>query len=611
MVDQSKNPPNRLIYEKSPYLLQHAYNPVDWYPWGKEAFEKAKEENKPIFLSIGYSSCHWCHVMEAESFDDEEVAEAINRDLIAIKVDKEERPDIDAVYMAACQVLTGQGGWPTTIIMTPEQKPFFAGTYFPKKTIDGRPGLLDILEVAVSSWKLDRDKLIQTGNHMVSLLDRGQDAEETGQPEDKADRGENNETETPLHNGSIIKAKRLFEEGFDERNGGFGRSPKFPTPHNLLFLMRFYELENNERSIEMVEKTLQQMYRGGIYDHIGGGFCRYSTDQQWLVPHFEKMLYDNALLSLAYLEAYKITGAELYKEIAKDTLEYVLREMTDDEGGFYSAQDADSDGVEGKYYLLQPEEIIRVLGKEDGTAFCVQYDITDAGNFEGASIPNLLKNRYYKQCRKNFYAQKMDIYKYRLGRMPLYKDDKVLTAWNGMMIAAFAYAYKILGERKYLEAAERAAEFIDEKLTRKEGSLRVRYRDLEAAGNGYLDDYSYYVWGLIELHEATYRVTYLQKALDYNLRMIKDFWDEEKGGFFLTSKDSEKLIFRPKETYDGALPSGNSVAAYNLVRLAGKMGSTELDRMAEKQLQFLTKEAEAHPTGYSFALLALSHYLKW
>ena len=605
MDNQTIKKPNRLLDEKSPYLLQHAYNPVDWFPWGREAFDKAKDENKPVFLSIGYSTCHWCHVMEAESFEDKEVAEMLNRDFISIKVDREERPDIDAVYMAVCQSLTGQGGWPTTIFMTPDQLPFFAGTYFPKKAIDGRAGLVDILKTVIESWNKDREKLIETGNRIVSIL-KGEVKENT----DIEETAGKESGKTELTNSIIIKARRLLEESFDERNGGFGRIPKFPTPHNLLFLMKFYEYENNELSIEMIDKTLLQMYRGGIYDHIGGGFCRYSTDRQWLVPHFEKMLYDNALLSLSYTEAYRLTGYDLYMDIAKETLDYVLREMTSEEGGFYSAQDADSEGVEGKYYLFTPGEVEEILGEDEALLFCDNYDITDRGNFEGFSIPNLLRNGNYEQSGGNFSGHRKQLYRYRLNRTELYKDDKILTAWNGMMIAAFAYAHSIFRERKYLDAAVNADRFISERLTRKDRTLRVRYRDNDAAGNGYLDDYAYYIWGLIEIYEATYRTIYLQNALDYNSKMIEEFWDEENGGFYLTSKNAEKLIIRPKETYDGAIPSGNSVAAYNLVRLAKKMDSKDLDSMAKKQLQFLLREIEPYPAGHSFALLALYEYLR-
>ena len=585
---------NKLINEKSPYLLQHAYNPVDWYPWGEEAFEKAKSEDKPIFLSIGYSTCHWCHVMERESFNDKDVAKALNKDFVSVKVDREERPDIDTVYMKACQILTGHGGWPTTIIMTPDQRPFFAGTYFPKKDTKGRMGLLDILDTAIKGWKKEREKLLKAADRIIMLLNS--EDEEFNIADD-------------LDNVSDLlnDAKSFFRESFDEKNGGFGNNPKFPMPQNLLLLMKFYELEKDESAFEMVEKTLTQMYRGGIYDHIGGGFYRYSTDRKWLVPHFEKMLYDNALLSLVYTEAYRLTENELYKNIAKDILDYVLREMEGEEGGFCSAQDADTDGVEGKYYTLNPEEIVEVLG-EVGRRFCNNYDITEEGNYNGGSIPNLLSNRNYASMKTDNQTAINKIYEYRLERMKLDRDDKVLTSWNGMMIAALSYAHKVIRDRKYLDAAIKTVDFIEQKLTRKDGSLRVRYRDYEASGTGFLDDYAFYIWGLLELFEVTHRVKYLQKALDYNSKMIDDFWDKDKNGFFFTSNEGERLIYRPKETYDAAVPSGNSVAAYNLIRLFDKMQSENLKSMAEKQLRFLVKKAELNPANHSFTLFALIHY---
>lgn len=592
----NKKVPNRLINEKSPYLLQHAHNPVDWFPWSREAFEKAETEDKPIFLSIGYSTCHWCHVMGEESFEDQEVADVLNRNFVAIKVDKEERPDIDAVYMSVCQIYTGQGGWPTTIIMTPDQKPFFAGTYFPKKAVYGNLGLMEILDEVINRWNRDRDSLIQSGDEIVALLNKRKEKTNEG---------------LLLTKKPIIDAKRLFEKNFDKRYGGFSKSPKFPTPHNLLLLMNIYETEKDYTSLEMVEKTLHQMYRGGIYDHIGGGFSRYSTDEKWLVPHFEKMLYDNALLSMAYTEAYRITEDQLYKQVVKETLDYVLREMTDSGGGFYSAQDADSDGVEGKYYLFNPEEILQVLGVEEGQTFCKEYDITEQGNFEGSNIPNLFKcdNAVIKE--NLITNQKEKLRDYRTSRTFLHTDDKILTAWNGMMISALARAYKVFEERRYLDAAENAVTFIQTKLTKKDGSLMVRYRKGEGAGNGFLDDYAYFIWGLIELYQVSFKVMYLQNALDLNYQMIKDFWDKDEGGFFLTSNESEPLIYRPKETYDGATPSGNSVAAYNLVRLLEIMGDDSgLKNMAERQLQFLNKEIVEYPAGHSFSLLALSQYLK-
>ncbi len=597
-MTNSNRAPNRLIREKSPYLLQHAYNPVDWYPWGDEAFEKARSEDKPVFLSIGYSTCHWCHVMETESFEDEEVAAALNKDFVAIKVDKEERPDLDMVYMAACQLYTGQGGWPTTLLLTPEGDPFFAGTYFPKESRNGMAGLLSILAATAKSWKESREELINAGRQMTRRLNEGNDFDALSV------------AELPLTDQPIYDGINQLRNAFDERNGGFGRSPKFPTPQNLLFLLAAHEAKIDNSSLEMAEFTLEQMYRGGIFDHIGNGFCRYSTDPYWLVPHFEKMLYDNALLSYVYTEAYRLTEDAFYREVAESIFDYVLREMTSPEGGFYCAQDADSDGEEGKYYLFTRQEVLDQLKEEKGESFCDSYDITQWGNFEGLNIPNLLRNQKYREAGKMFAWQREILLDYRLDRMNLHKDDKILVSWNGMMIASLAFAARVFNERKYLSAAEKAAGFIDANMTKKDGRLRVRYRNEEAAGNGYLDDYAYYVWGLLELYEITRKVSYLQKALDYNNRMIDDFADEEGGGFFFTSSNSEKLIWRPKETYDGAIPSGNSVAAWNLLRLARKMDSSELMEKTENQLRFLVHSANRYPAGHCLTLFVLCRYLE-
>ncbi len=589
--------PNRLLEEKSPYLLQHAYNPVDWYPWGNEAFEKAKVEDKPVFLSIGYSVCHWCHVMAHESFEDPEVAAVLNKNFVSVKVDKEERPDLDTVYMTACQLFTGQGGWPTTLLLTPEGEPFFAGTYFPKESRGGMPGLLGILDSTVRAWADNREELLETGRKITDQLNGSRIAAGSWEEEELTDQ-------------LLFDGIAQLKNSFDERNGGFGKSPKFPTPQNLLFLLAAHEGKLDDTALEMAEQTLIQMYRGGIFDHIGGGFCRYSTDSYWLAPHFEKMLYDNALLSYAYTEAYRLTEDRLYREVAERTFDYVLNEMTAPEGGFYCAQDADSEGEEGKYYLFTRQEISEQLQENEWQRFCDSYDITRRGNFEGRSIPNLLRNENYGEAAGAFASQRKILLNYRKDRMSLHRDDKVLTAWNGMMIAALAYAAGVFSDRRYLDAAEKAADFIEKKLMKKDGRLRVRYRDREAAGTGFLDDYAYYIWGLMELYEATRKVNYLQKALDCNSRMMADFADEEGGGLFFTSFNSEKLIWRPKETYDGAIPSGNSVAAWNILRLARKMNSAELMEKAENQLQFLVRSAERYPSGHSFTLFALTRYLK-
>lgn len=581
---------NRLVNEKSPYLLQHAYNPVNWYPWGKEAFEKAKLEDKPVFLLIGYSTCHWCHVMEEESFEDFEVADILNKNFVSIKVDKEERPDIDSIYMSTCQALTGHGGWPLTIIMTPEQKPFFAGTYFPKKSRYGMPGLIDILQTVKEKWNQNKDELINASEEIIKAI--------KNQYSDNAIDGE-------LSNELIHNAYSIYKRSYDSENGGFGNAPKFPASHNLMFLLRYFSINKEKAALEMVEKTLQQMYRGGLFDHVGFGFSRYSTDEKWLVPHFEKMLYDNALLTMVYLEAYQITKKELYKTIAIKTMEYILREMTDDEGGFYSAQDADSDGQEGKYYLLTPEEVVNVLGKEDGSLFNSYFQITKRGNFEGKNIPNLLLNNDYEKNNEKIDNLCKKIYEWRKGRTKLHKDDKILTSWNGLMICAFAKAYRILGDEKYINAAKKAENFISNKLIHKKGYICVHYREGQATGMGTIDDYAFYIWSLIELYQATFEASYLKKALKWNGRMIESFSDNECGGFFMTSSDSEELIYRPKELYDGAMPSGNSAAAYNLLVLARLTGDIKLEEAANNQLKFMAGAVDNYPVGFSHFMSAL------
>ena len=580
--------PNRLIHEKSPYLLQHAHNPIGWYPWGGEAFDKAKAEDKPVFLSIGYSTCHWCHVMAHESFEDGEVARIMNSEFVAIKVDREERPDIDAVYMAVCQALTGQGGWPLTIIMTPEQKPFFAGTYFPKRQRYSIPGVIDILTSVARQWKTNKPELIESGETITQAIQKEPD-----------------QTAGALSEQTVETAFSMFESVFDETYGGFGRAPKFPAPHQLMFLLRYHHIHKNKNALAMAEKTLEQMYKGGLFDHVGYGFSRYSTDNQWLVPHFEKMLYDNALLAIVYLEAYQITKKELYKTVALKTLHYVQREMTDAEGGFYSAQDADSEGVEGKYYVFDRQEILGLLGEDDGKTFCNHFGITEKGNFEGKNIPNLMQSRDYDKPDDRMERLRETVFAYRAKRTVLHKDDKILTAWTSLMITAFAKAYRILGRPEYLSAATKAVVFIESKLTDNGNRLLVRYRDGEAAHRGNLDDYAFFVWALTELYAATFDASYLQKAMQFNKAAIDLFWDSENHGFYLYGQDGENLIHRPKERYDGAMPSGNSVAAYNLARLSKLTGSSMLEELAQKQLETYVHDTKNYPIGFSFYLTAL------
>jgi uncharacterized protein YyaL (SSP411 family) len=579
--------PNRLIAEKSPYLLQHAYNPVNWFPWSQEAFDKAKLEDKPIFLSIGYSTCHWCHVMERESFEDKEVAEFLNKHFVSIKVDREERPDVDHIYMTVCQALTGQGGWPLSIFMTPDKKPFYAGTYFPKRDRMGMAGFLTLLGRVTAAWNNKRDDLIESGDRITEAI-----SEIEAVPEED------------VSYDIIHEAFKQFKYDFDSIYGGFGGAPKFPTPHNLLFLLRYWHVTKEAAALEIIEKTLDSMYRGGIYDHIGFGFSRYSTDRKWLVPHFEKMLYDNALLAVAYLEAYQATRNEKYAEVSRQIFTYVLRDMTSKEGGFFSAEDADSEGEEGKFYIWTVDEIKKVLGDKDGQKYCELYDVTSSGNFEGRNIPNLIKSTTAEEDRPFLEKCRIKLFNYREKRVHPYKDDKILTSWNGLMIAAMAIGGRVLGNSRYTDAAEKAAKFILSKMIREDGRLMARHRDGETAYPAYVDDYAFLIWGFIELYETTYKPEYLKKALILNNDLLKLFWDEENGGLFVYGSDSEQLITRPKEIYDGATPSGNSVSAMNFLRLARLTGSHELEERAIKMFRIFGRNLEAIPRGHAFLMSA-------
>lgn len=585
--------PNQLKDQKSPYLLQHADNPVNWRPWCSSAFETAGKEEKPIFLSIGYSTCHWCHVMAHESFEDEEVARILNRSFICIKVDREERPDVDAVYMSVCQAMTGSGGWPLTILMTPDQKPFYAGTYFPKHSRYGHPGLLELLTQVEQLWQNQREKLLHTGDEVLSWLLTQESRKEASRTEPSRE--------------LLRRAALELSKSFDPVWGGFGQAPKFPTPHNLMFLMHYAALENDKRSMHIAERTLECMAKGGIHDLIGGGFSRYSTDRQWRIPHFEKMLYDNALLIHTYAEAYQITRKPLYLSVVRETVSYVLRELTAEDGGFYCGQDADSDGIEGKYYALTPAEVCSVLGDADGTDFCRFFGITEEGNFEGKSIPHLSEKSGWKDKRMQALCGKM--YHYRLSRTSLHKDDKILTAWNSLMIAALARASFLCCEPAWLDAAQKAQRFLEARLTDARGRLCVRYRDGETAGTGNLEDYAYYGRALLELYQTTWNAEYLEKAVHTAGQMIQWFSDREQGGYYLYASDAEALISRPKEAWDGALPSGNSAAALVLSLLSELTGEECWRRERERILHYLAGEADAYPSGHCFSLLAMCRVL--
>lgn len=562
---------NHLENEKSPYLRQHREQELDWYPWGEAAFRKAKEENKPVLLSIGYSTCHWCHVMAQESFADEQVAGLLNESFVAIKVDREERPDIDAIYMRVCQGMTGSGGWPLTILMTPEQAPFFAGTYLPKSAF------YHLLQETKKIWKENPDGLWRTGRQLVNWL--RQPAAESDMVDPKA---------------LWEQAVSWFEAAYDRRWGGSLPAPKFPSAHMLSFLLRYAQKEKAENGAairEMVDQTLQKMAQGGIHDHIGGGFSRYSTDEKWLMPHFEKTLYDNALLAMAYSEA----G---YDELARQTLDYLLRELRHEEGGFYCGQDADSQGQEGLFYLWSKPEIMEALGEEKGEAFWRAY------HMERKGLPNQIGEVFQQQETTQMTEEKQQLYAYRKTRYPLGVDDKILTAWNGLAIAALAQVGRRQRHREYLQAAEEAAAFLDKYLVKTSGRLYLRYRDGEAAHAGQLSDYAYYAYGLLQLYKALHKASYLLRAVQTAQHMQALFADPE-GGYFTTAKDAEQLIARLKDTEDGALPSGNAVAAWVLIELAHMTNENKWREAAEKQISFMSRQAANAAAGHTFFLQAL------
>jgi uncharacterized protein YyaL (SSP411 family) len=587
---------NRLKNEKSPYLLQHAENPVDWYSWGKEAFEKAHDENKPIFLSIGYSTCHWCHVMAHESFEDDELADLMNDVFVSIKVDREERPDIDKIYMTICQMMTGSGGWPLTIIMTPDKKPFFAGTYFPKETRFGRIGLIDLIKRIKQMWDNNREELINSADQITLTL-------------------QNIDQESPGDKFNTSMLKKTFKQlstQFDKVNGGFGNRPKFPTPHNLIFLLRYWKRTGDKNALEMVEQTLQAMRKGGIYDHIGFGFHRYSTDSVWLVPHFEKMIYDQALIAIAYIEAYQATKKEEYKKTAQEIFTYVLRDMTSPEGGFYSAEDADSEGEEGKFYVWSMANLEKILSEEDLELISKVYNVERSGNYleeatgkkTGHNILHLKSNPDIKYQKRIQEICKI-LFKNREERIHPQKDDKILTDWNGLMVAALAKGARALQDEFYLQAAKKAVIFIISNIRDSNNKLLHRFKDGVSEIQGYLTDYAFFIWGLIELYEATFDIYYLKTALELHDIQIKDFWDEEIGGFYFTSNNGEKLLTRQKEIYDGTIPSGNSIAMLNLLRLSYLTGNSELERKADILNRVFSEKIRANPLAYTQFLVAI------
>jgi len=590
--------PNRLINEKSPYLIQHAYNPVDWFIWGGEAFEKAKSEDKPIFLSIGYSTCHWCGVMARESFEDEKTAAILNEKFVPIKVDREERPDLDEIYMKAVTTLTGHGGWPLSAFLTPDLKPFYGGTYFPPVPRHGLPGFPEVLNFIADTWKTKRQEVVQSSEEITKAISDGY----------------------VLKEGTLSKllldnAYAVVLSAHDPQFGGFGRAPKFPLPSYLGFLLRYNARTGKGSALTPVMKTLDAMAAGGIHDHLAGGFHRYSTDRYWLVPHFEKMLYDNALLARVYADAYRATRTRRYAATARGTLDWILEEMTSPEGGFFSAQDADTAEGEGYYYTWTPSEVSEILGKEGGATFCEYYGVSPEGNFEGgrsilnvattaektASKPGLT----VEQVEKALEGGQSSLLKARRERNRPRVDDKILASWNGLAISGFACAYQALQEERYLSAATRSADFILTKLVKKGTSpmLRRRYRDGDVAIDGNLEDYSFLIAGLIDLYEASFDKRWMSSAIMLAEEMASVFWDAERGGFFLKPPSGQLVAI--KEGYDGPTPSGNSVAALDLLRLAEFTGNQHFREMAETTLKLFADAMESTPTGYLEMLAAV------
>ncbi len=596
---------NRLINETSPYLLQHAHNPVDWFPWGEEAFALAKKENKPIFLSIGYSSCHWCHVMERESFENEKTAAILNRYFVSIKVDREERPDVDEIYMGAVQLLTGRGGWPLNVFLTPDLKPFYGGTYFPPEPQYGMPGFPMLLERLGKAWAEEREAVINSSQKITEEMNReihARDAMLGG----------------VLDDSLIESACRQLGGAFDAEWGGFGDAPKFPPSAAIGLLLRVYARTGDEKLLKMATVTLDRMAYGGMYDQLGGGFSRYSTDAQWLVPHFEKMLYDNALLARVYTEAWQATGKSLYRRIARQILDYILKEMTDEAGGFHSAEDADSEGVEGKYYVWSEKEIIDVLGRKDGQFFNDFYGVSGRGNFEGGNILNIKDSHEVFASEHGMNERQLwlridilrdKLFKVRDKRIHPGRDDKVLSVWNGMMISSMAYAGQVFREKRYVQGALRAGEFLVATMITDDGGLLRTYRKGQAKLSAYLDDYVEVSNGLIELYQATFDPRWIQTAKSLMSRALVDFWDSKLEVFYFTSAAHKNLLARTKPSFDGATPSGNSIAAMVLLRLGRLMYDKELLNKGQAVLRSSAKMMERAPRAYLNMMWALDFYL--
>jgi uncharacterized protein YyaL (SSP411 family) len=595
---------NRLLHETSPYLRQHAHNPVDWYPWGPEALERARRLDRPIFLSIGYSACHWCHVMEHESFEDPEIARILNDHFVSIKVDREERPDLDQIYMTAVQMMTGQGGWPMSMFLTPDLKPFYGGTYFPPEDHYGRPGFKRLLLALVDAWQNRRDEIAQSSAQITEQIQQTVRLE--------AGAGE-------LGPQLLQNASHTLARAFDSTYGGFGSAPKFPHPMELRLLLRLWKRFGDEHALHMTRLTLDRMAAGGIYDHLGGGFHRYSTDERWLAPHFEKMLYDNALLTAAYLEAYQATGEPPYRRVVEETLQYLLREMTSPEGPFYSTQDADSEGEEGKFFVWSLEEVEQVLGKEKADVFSYVYDVTERGNWEEKNILHRSKTDEQDakllriseaELRQVLAEGKAKLFDVRSRRVWPGRDEKVLTSWNGLMIAAFAQAAQVLDRPAYAEAATRAADFILGKMRTTDGRLLRTYSAGSTAKlNGYLEDYAFFLDALMSLYEATFAPRWIEAALDLARVLIDEFWDAGEGGFFYTGRSHETLIARTKDPHDSSVPSGNGMAVTALLRLAKLTGRRDLQEKAEATMRLFHGLMASSPLAAGQMLLALDFHL--
>jgi uncharacterized protein YyaL (SSP411 family) len=597
---------NRLAQETSPYLRQHAHNPVDWYPWGEEALRRAGELDRPIFLSVGYSACHWCHVMEHESFEDPEVGRLLNEHFVPIKVDREERPDLDQIYMTAVQLMTGHGGWPMSVFLTPDLKPFYGGTYYPPDDRYGgqMPSFKRLLGAIIEAWQSRRAAVREQALQLTGHIQQAVRLE----PADRA-----------LGPEVVRRAADELRHGFDPVHGGFGKAPKFPHPMDLRVLLRVWQRFGEEDALVMVRKTLDGMARGGMYDHLGGGFHRYSTDRSWLVPHFEKMLYDNALLTVAYLEAYQATGEPFYREVVEETLAYVLREMTSPEGPFYSTQDADSEGEEGKFFVWSAEEVERVLGKELADLFGAVYDVTPEGNWEGHNILHRTRSDEQEarlqrlgegELRARLDETRRKLFEVREHRVHPGRDEKALTSWNGLMISAFARAHQVLGRPEYREAATRAADFIVTRMRTADGRLLHTYSaGSEPKLNGYLEDYAFLLEGLVDLYEATFSLRWLQLALELAGVMVGQFWDESEGGFFYTGRDHEELIARTRDAHDSSVPSGNGMAVTALLRLAKLTGRTDLEERALRTLRLFSGLLTASPRVAGQMLIGLDFHL--